>query len=58
MTAAILRATRSPLALLVELGQAIEDAVDGAITGAAIGWLERRGYRVESKENHKCLSST
>jgi hypothetical protein len=49
---AILRASRSPLLLASEVVAAIGDAIDGAITGAAIGWLERRGYRVEPKGDY------
>jgi hypothetical protein len=47
MGAAIIRAACRPLKFLDELVAALGDAIGGAITGAAIGWLERRGYRIE-----------
>jgi hypothetical protein len=51
MGAAIIRVACRPLKFLDELVEALGDAIDGAITGAAIGWLERRGYRIEPPED-------
>lgn len=57
MGAAIIRATVRPLKFLDELVEALGDAIDGAITGAAIGWLERRGYQIEPPEERRCPKS-
>jgi hypothetical protein len=57
MGAAILHAARGPIRLLEELVEAFEAAIEGAITGAAIGWLERRGYRIEPPGEGRCPKS-
>ena len=54
---AILRSASGPMHLLTEAVDALADAIDGAITGAAIGWLERRGYHVEPKGERGCQPS-
>lgn len=32
--------------VVAELGHEVTKAVDDTVTGAAVGWLERRGYSV------------
>jgi hypothetical protein len=46
MPAAIIRAACAPFKFVDELAAALKDAIDGAITGAAIGSLQRRGYQI------------
>ena len=57
MPAAVIRAACAPFKLLDECIEALRDAIAGAITGAAIGWLERRGYRVEPPGEGRCPQS-
>ena len=43
---------RLPAELVGEIAHTVEDAVNGAITGAAVGWLERRGFTVTPPADH------
>ena len=57
MGATVIRVSCTPFKLLDDLVETLKDAVDGAITGAAIGWLERRGYRIDLPGERRCPQS-